>query len=163
MGDRDTYIHTYIYIYTYVHIYIYAFIHTHTYIYAYIYTYTYIHTYIHTYAYTYMHTYIHTYTQTYIIGLFICRYNIQIWNNYINYKQFVNMKGTVYGNRLPRGRQVKKMIRNHWSKWMTKHLATCIYYYRCPVKSLLLYCTGNIKWPTALGSPVNEIFILLLV
>jgi len=27
---------------------------------------------------------------------------------YINYKHFVNMKGTIYGNRLPRGVQVKK-------------------------------------------------------
>ena len=29
-------------------------------------------------------------------------------SNYINYKHFVNMKGTIYGNTLPRNRQVKK-------------------------------------------------------
>jgi hypothetical protein len=29
-------------------------------------------------------------------------------SNYINYKQFALMKGTIYGNRLPRGMQVKK-------------------------------------------------------
>jgi hypothetical protein len=28
--------------------------------------------------------------------------------NYINYKHFANMKGTINGNGLPRGRQVKK-------------------------------------------------------
>jgi hypothetical protein len=35
--------------------------------------------------------------------------NIEIWNNgnYINCKHFVNMKGTIYGNRLPRGTQVE--------------------------------------------------------
>ena len=30
--------------------------------------------------------------------------------NYINYKHFANMKGTINGNRLPRGRQVKKKL-----------------------------------------------------
>ena len=45
-----------------------------------------------------------------IIGLFIYTYSIYIWNNrnYNNYKHFANMKGTIYGNRLPRGTQVKK-------------------------------------------------------
>ena len=40
--------------------------------------------------------------------LAIYSYNIQIWNtsNYINYKHFTNMKGTIYGNRLPRSMQV---------------------------------------------------------
>jgi hypothetical protein len=35
---------------------------------------------------------------------------IQIWNNsnYINYKHFGNMKGTIYGKRLPKGKQLKK-------------------------------------------------------
>jgi hypothetical protein len=28
--------------------------------------------------------------------------------NYIYYKYFANIKGTIYGNRLPRGMQVKK-------------------------------------------------------
>ena len=33
---------------------------------------------------------------------------------YINYKYFVNKKGTIYGNRLPRGTQVKKKkVGNH--------------------------------------------------
>jgi len=41
---------------------------------------------------------------------------------------------------------------------MTKHFATYIYYDSCPVNSLFLYCTGNIKCPTALGIPVNENF-----
>ena len=45
-----------------------------------------------------------------IIGLFVYSYNIYIWNNsiYINHKHFANVKGTIYGNRLPRGTQVKK-------------------------------------------------------
>ena len=43
-------------------------------------------------------------------GTYINSYNIQFLNNsnYINYKNFANMKGTIYGNRLPRGMQVKK-------------------------------------------------------
>jgi hypothetical protein len=45
-----------------------------------------------------------------INGLFIYSYNTQIWNNsnYINYKHFTNMKGTIYGNGLPRSTQVKE-------------------------------------------------------
>ena len=55
---------------------------------------------------TAMHTHIHTYT----VGLFIYSYNIEIRNNsnYINYKHFVNMKGTIYVNRLSRVTQVEK-------------------------------------------------------
>jgi hypothetical protein len=36
-------------------------------------------------------------------------YNIYILNNsnYNSYKHFANMKGTIYGNWLPRGTQVK--------------------------------------------------------
>jgi hypothetical protein len=36
-------------------------------------------------------------------------------SNYINYRHFANMKGKIYGNRLPRGTQVEN-IGNHWAK-----------------------------------------------
>ena len=36
-------------------------------------------------------------------------------NNCIYYKYFADMKGTIYGNRLPRGTQVKKKIGNSCS------------------------------------------------
>ena len=47
-----------------------------------------------------------------IIGLFIYCYSIKILNNsnYFNYKYFAGMKVTVYGNRLPRGTQMKKNL-----------------------------------------------------
>jgi hypothetical protein len=31
-------------------------------------------------------------------------------NKYINYKYFANITGTIYGNRLPKGTQVKKSM-----------------------------------------------------
>jgi hypothetical protein len=35
---------------------------------------------------------------------------IYVTSNWINWKYFVNIKGTIYGNRLPRGTQVKKTL-----------------------------------------------------
>jgi hypothetical protein len=37
-------------------------------------------------------------------------------NNYINYKHFADMKGTIYGNRLPRDMQVKRGWEPH-ARW----------------------------------------------
>jgi len=88
---------------------------------VYIYIYIYIYIYTHTHTHIYIHTHIYALSVHLIIPLFLIPlldYFLQLqniyWNNsnYINHKHFANVKGTIYGNRLPNGTRVKKRKRS---------------------------------------------------